>query len=77
MKNNLDFLMAKNNVTVSQLARDLKVSRTSIYRLFEGKNPSANLMLKIAVYFNADVKDIFFTQNVQQVERASKKNRTA
>ncbi|MFS0837230.1 helix-turn-helix transcriptional regulator [Paenibacillus sp. 1P03SA] len=59
MKNNLQFLMESRNVTVSMLAKELNVSRTTIYRLLEGKTPSAILMLKISAYFKKPVNDVF------------------
>lgn len=76
MKNNLQFLLEKNHVSITKIARELQVSRTSIYRLLDGKNPSAQLMLKIATYFNKDASDIFFNHEVQHVVRC-KKNKSA
>lgn len=59
MNNNLEFLMRVNKVSVSQLARDLKVSRSTIYRVVEGGTPSASLMMKLSSYFNKPVNDLF------------------
>ncbi|CAH1205832.1 hypothetical protein PAECIP111893_02433 [Paenibacillus plantiphilus] len=67
MKNNLDFLMESNRVGVTKLAKEIKVSRGTIYRTLNGGTPSAGLMLKISKYFNRDVKDIFFDSSVQQI----------
>ena len=59
MKNNLEFLMTANNVSISRLARDLNVSRSTIYRVLEGKTPSGKFMLKVSHYFKKPVNDVF------------------
>lgn len=59
MNNNLMFLMKVNKVTVSQLARDLRVSRSTVYRVMEGGTPSASLMMKLSAYFKKPVNDLF------------------
>jgi DNA-binding XRE family transcriptional regulator len=59
VNNNLEFLMRVNKVSVSQLARDLKVSRSTVYRVIEGGTPSAALMMKLSAYFKKPVNDLF------------------
>lgn len=59
MKNNLEFLMTANKVSVSRLAKDLNVSRSTIYRIIEGGTPSARMMLKLSAYFKKPVDDVF------------------
>ncbi|MDF2653121.1 MAG: addiction module antidote protein [Paenibacillus sp.] len=76
MKNNLEFLIESNGVVISHMAKELKVSRNSIYRIINGGVPSAELLLKISHYFKKDAREIFFTPNVLQV-RQNKKNKTA
>lgn len=72
MKNNLPFLVESNNVNVSSMAKELNVSRGSIYRVMNGGVPSAELMLKLCMYFNKDAKDIFFIPNVLQIKQKRK-----
>jgi len=59
MKNNLEFLMTANKVSVSRLARDLGVSRSTVYRILDGGTPSAQMMLKLSAYFKKPVDDVF------------------
>lgn len=72
MKNNLQFLVESNNVNISKMAKELKVSRGSIYRVMNGGVPSAELLLKISTYFKKDARDIFFIPNVRQVAQKQK-----
>lgn len=67
MKNNLDFLFQTNEVNISRMAKELKVSRNSIYRVLNGGVPSAELMLKISAYFKKDATEIFFIPTVNKV----------
>lgn len=59
MKNNLGFLMTQKNVTVAQLARDIKVSRGTIYRILDGGTPSAPVMLKLSAHFKKPIDHLF------------------
>lgn len=59
MNNNLDFLMKQKRVGVSQLAREINVSRSTIYRVLDGGTPSAGLMIKLSNYFGKPVNDVF------------------
>lgn len=74
MKNNLQFLIDSNNINISNMAKELKVSRGSIYRVINGGVPSAELMLKLSYYFKKDARDIFYVPNVLSVERIKKAN---
>lgn len=64
MENNLKFLVDKGGVNLSEMARSLDVSRSSLYNVLNGGTPSAELMLKISTYFKKDVSDIFFIPSV-------------
>lgn len=72
MKNNLQFLIESNGINISHMAKDLNVSRGSIYRLLNGGVPSAELLLKISNYFKKDAREIFFVPSVLQVVRKKK-----
>jgi putative transcriptional regulator len=72
MKNNLQFLIESNDINISHMAKELEVSRGSIYRVINGLVPSAELMLKLSHYFNKDARDIFFTPNVIRVKQKRK-----
>lgn len=69
MKNNLEFLVESNSVSVSKMAKELKVSRSTIYRVINGGVPSAELVLKLSKYFNKDAREIFFIPDVRQIAR--------
>lgn len=72
MENNLEFLVKSNNVNISHMAKELKVSRGSVYRVLNGGVPSAELMLKLSAYFKRDATDIFFIPSVRQVKQKKK-----
>lgn len=72
MKNNLQFLVESHNVNITHMAKELKVSRGSIYRVINGGVPSAELLLKISTYFKKDAREIFFIPNVRQVAHKKK-----
>lgn len=74
MKNNLEFLISSNNINISLMAKEIKVSRGSIYRVMNGGVPSAELMLKLSNYFKKDAREIFYVPNVLPVERKRKAN---
>lgn len=59
MKNNLAFMMKSYNVSVSTLAKEIEVSRGTIYRILDGGNPSAEVMAKLSRYFNKPLGDLF------------------
>jgi DNA-binding XRE family transcriptional regulator len=72
LKNNLEFLIESQNVNISHMSKELKVSRSSIYRIINGGVPSAELMLKLSAYFKKDAREIFFTPNVRQIAQSKK-----
>lgn len=60
IKNKIKYYRAQNNISQKQLATDLEVSRQTIYAIEKHiYNPSLELSLKIAQYFNVSVEDIF------------------
>jgi DNA-binding XRE family transcriptional regulator len=67
MQNNLRELMQTQKLTPTKLARDIKVSRGTIYKILNGGTPAAGVMLKLQDYFGR--KDIFYATNVQQIEQ--------
>jgi DNA-binding XRE family transcriptional regulator len=75
MKNTLGFLIESHGLEISTLARELGCSRSTIYRALKGKPCSGEFMLKVSSYFGKDVRDIFFTPNVQRI--VQRKNKTA
>jgi putative transcriptional regulator len=72
MKNNLQFLIESNGVNISHMAKELSVSRGSIYRVINGGVPSAVLLLKISNYFKKDAREIFFVPNVLRIVQKRK-----
>jgi len=61
MRRQLVILRKSKNLTQEQVAKDLGISR-AFYGMIElgTRNPTLKLADKIANYFKADVKEIFF-----------------
>ena len=60
MKNRLEELRKERGIKQEQLASVLEVSRQTISSLEKGRyNPSIQLALKIARYFEMSIEDIF------------------
>lgn len=66
MTNKIKYLRRSEgfDLTQEQLAERLLVSRQTIVELEKGRPPSAELMLKLAEFFNKDPREIFFTDSV-------------
>lgn len=75
MKNTLELLLNSKGLSKSALAEEIGVSRQTINNVASGRTPSLEVGLKIAKYFNKEVSDIFFIQDVKHVAR--KKNKSA
>ena len=73
MKNCLKYFRRSEgyDLTQEQLAKELNVSRATITSVEKGCVPSAELMLKIANFFNVDPREIFFESNVQHVRQGT------
>ncbi|MBU1013372.1 MAG: helix-turn-helix transcriptional regulator [Bacteroidetes bacterium] len=60
MQNTLKIERAKKNITQADLAKALEVSRLTIHSIESGKfNPSVQLALKMAAFFEVKVEDLF------------------
>jgi len=60
MKNTLKVERAKKNITQAELAEELNVSRLTIHSIETGKfNPSVQLALKMALFFEISVEELF------------------
>jgi putative transcriptional regulator len=60
MRNRLEEIRKRENITQEELASVLEVSRQTIGSLENGRyNPSIILAMKIARYFNMAVEEIF------------------
>jgi putative transcriptional regulator len=76
LKNRVKFLRRseKFDLTQQQLADELGVSRQTIISIENGGNTTAELMLKIANFFQMDPREIFFTnivvRNAQKIDTA-------
>ena len=64
MDNNLSFLMTREGIGPTELARKINVSRNTIQRVLRKERPSFETMFKLANYFGKDVEDIFFIKGV-------------
>ncbi|MGN1114171.1 MAG: helix-turn-helix domain-containing protein [Oscillospiraceae bacterium] len=56
----IDSLCKENNITITQMCRDLKINRSSLSELKQGraKSLSADKVVKIAKYFNVPAEYI-------------------
>ncbi len=64
MKNSIRVERKKRKITQAELAKNLNVSRQTIYSLEIGKfSPSSTLALKIAKFFDAKISDIFVLES--------------
>jgi putative transcriptional regulator len=60
MKNELKVFRAKKDITQKELATEMDVSRQTINAIETGKyNPSLELALKLAEFFDTSVEEIF------------------
>ena len=60
MKNHLEQLRKKYNLTQEELADRMEVSRQTIHSLEKGRyNPSILLAFKLAHYFHVTIEDLF------------------
>jgi len=67
MKNSLKVERAKKNITQAELADVLHVSRLTIHSIESGKfNPSVQLALKMAAFFEISVEDLFQLEAADQ-----------
>jgi putative transcriptional regulator len=68
MKNKIKYLRRSEgfDLTQQQLADKMGVSRQTIVGIENGANTSAEMMLKIAFFFDKDPREIFFTDSVVQ-----------
>ena len=63
MNNTLKVERAKKNITQAELAEKLNVSRLTIHSIETGKfNPSVQLALKMAAFFNIRVENLFLLE---------------
>jgi putative transcriptional regulator len=60
MENQLNVFRARQDITQKDLAAEMNVSRQTINAIETGKyNPSLELALKLAEYFETSVEEIF------------------
>lgn len=63
MRNTLKVERARKDITQAELADSVNVSRLTIHSIETGKfNPSVQLALKLARYFNVQVEDLFILE---------------
>lgn len=79
LENNIKFLRRSKEFDISQseLAEAVGVTRQRINEIEKGATPSALLMLKIAKFFNKDPREIWtanlVVSSIQQIKSARKK----
>jgi len=67
LKNSLKVERARINISQAELAARLNVSRLTIHSIETGKfNPSVQLAMKLARYFNVKVEDLFTLEEEDQ-----------
>ena len=58
--NNLYDIRIERNITQSQMAKDLGISRQAISKIENGeRNPSLDMAYRIAAYYNLSVQEVF------------------
>jgi len=63
MENELNVFRAKQDITQKDLAAEMNVSRQTINAIETGKyDPSLELALKLAEYFDTSVEEIFMLE---------------
>ncbi|UED76073.1 helix-turn-helix transcriptional regulator [Brevibacillus sp. DP1.3A] len=77
MKNNIRILRRSPEYDLSQeeLAIALGTTRDRISAIENGAIPGGKLMIKICIFFNRDIRDIFFTEDVVCTIQKVKKKR--
>ncbi|MFB6203529.1 MAG: helix-turn-helix transcriptional regulator [Candidatus Nanohaloarchaea archaeon] len=61
MENRLKVLRAEEDITQAELAEQVEVSRQTVNAIETGKyDPSLELALKIAEFFDTEVEDVFY-----------------
>lgn len=69
MKNIVKTLRNQRELSQESLAKALGIARPTLSNIERGaSNPNSNLMLKVASYFGKPVEQIFFSDDVMQVE---------
>jgi Plasmid maintenance system antidote protein len=64
IKNNINYLINKNNISYSEIERKSGVSKSDISKLIREKRDQRNLtietVVKLATYFNVSLDDFVF-----------------
>ena len=67
MQNSLKVERARRNISQADLAKRVNVSRLTVHSIETGKfNPSVQLALKLARFFNVNVEDLFILEDEDQ-----------
>lgn len=76
MRNVVKYLRKQEgyDLTQQQLADVIGVNRVTIANIELGSTPSAEVMIKIANFFNKDPRDIFFADDVANSLQAKAKH---
>lgn len=77
MDNIVSFMMAREGIGPSELARRAGVSRNTVQRLLRKENASPDTMFRIARVFGKNVEDVFFIKTVLHVEQENNQKKSA
>jgi SOS-response transcriptional repressor LexA len=69
-RNSILELMKKNNIGISQLARDVNIPQPTLYRLLKGKTSDIRLstLIEIADFFSVSVADLAKSNSENSIE---------
>lgn len=67
MQNSLKVERARRNISQADLAKRVNVSRLTVHSIETGKfNPSVQLALKLARFFDVNVEELFILEDEDQ-----------
>lgn len=66
METNLKVLVAKKNITIGRLSKEINVSRVTLYRLANGKlmKPKYETLKKVSDFFSISVEELLKKETI-------------
>lgn len=66
MDTNLKVLIAKKNITIENLSKEINISKVTLYKLANGKidNPKYETLKKVSNFFNITVEELLKKESI-------------